>query len=196
MKKYLVLALALLVGVGPAFGDVQIDRGQAKSSAPIKFFVARYARTGAVATAGAFQISADSVVIWDSTSNDGVSVQTSTTSADGLAIGITMDAIPGSSRDNSSTNDEAYGNWGRVQCWGRYDEARWAAGMFPNGVAPGAGSRVATSATAQAAGVYLDLAPSGTAEDGASNTSRDHFGVLLEAAAAGDSAIDIFINRC
>lgn len=191
MKKILFFVMALALSGGVSFADVQIDSGQSKATAPVKFFVARNARQATFPNV----ISKDSVVIWDSTSNDGVTVTTSTTSNDGLVVGITMDEIPGSSRDNTASTDEGYGNWGRVQCWGRYNEALWAAGMFANGGAPPAGSRVGTSATAQQLGLYQEVYQTGTS-NGALNTSKDHVGVLLEAAAAGDTAIDVFVDRC
>lgn len=128
MKKFFVFVLALslfgLGGLTVTNADVQIDSGQVKSTAAIKFFVARYARTGAVGTNGGFSISKDSVVVWDSTSADGVTVNTTTTIGDGLVAGITLDEILGSSRDNTAATDDGYSNWGRVQTWGFHADVR------------------------------------------------------------------------
>lgn len=138
MKKILFIALALSVALGGmCFADVQIDAGQAKNQAAVKFFIARNSRTAL--------ISADRVVVWDSASDDGISVTTTTTSGDGLVAGITIDAIPGSSSD-SATTDMGYANWGRVQTWGRIDGVPTATGAA-NTVA---GSRMCASTTAGA----------------------------------------------
>lgn len=195
MKKimfFILSALTLMGGV--SFADVQIDEGQSKSVAPIKFMVARYARTGAVATAGAHEISKDSVVVWDSTSRDGVTVTTSTTSNDGLVAGVAMDLIPGSSRDNTALNDEAKNNWGRIQVWGLRQDVRWANHSLQGGVQPSAGARVGTSGTAQSLGIYHEVANAGNNGEHV-NTSKDSLGVLLEQPTAGDTIVDIFINR-
>ena len=193
MKKFLFLALSLFLGLGQAFADVDIKEGQLKSTSPIKFFVARYSRTGAIATVGGHRISKDSVVIWDSTSKDGVSVITSTTSYDGLVAGVTMDEIPGTSRDNTAAEDDAYGNWGRVQCWGKRDDVRWNSDLQIAAVAPVAGSRVAQSSTAQTAGLFKEqIVDAG----GGNNTSRDSLGVSLEAGTATATTLDVFLDRC
>ena len=204
MKKIISLFAALtFILSGLALADIQIDRGQERSASPKKFFVARFARTASTTSASNTQpgwISADSIVVWDSTSNDGRTVTTSTTSSDGLVAGIAMENILGSSRDNTAAEDESYGNFGRVQCWGRYNEARWNAAMSPGlGAAMSAGSRFSTSATAQNAGLYTEayVATTGYTDDDSSlNTSRDYAGVTLEATTAGDTAIDVFVDRC
>lgn len=144
MKKFLfVVALSL------AFGGIghaeQIDKGQSLSTAPKKFFVGRYARTGAIATAGGQEISKDSVVVWDTTSRDGVSILTTTTSGDSTVAGIAMDRIPGSSRDNTAAQDENQNNWGRIKVWGLHEDARVASVATIK-----TGDKLCTSGTAQA----------------------------------------------
>ena len=113
MKKILFFVLALaLTGVGLGFADVQIDEGQSHGTAPVKYFIARV---------GSNQIvSKDRVVVYDTTSDDGVTVRMTTTSLDRLVAGITMEAITGVS-DDTVTNNR--GNWGRVQTWGYHSGA-------------------------------------------------------------------------
>lgn len=201
MKKYFVFFLALTLAVGGglvvsnnATADVQIDKGQSLSTASKIFFVGRYARTGNVGTAGGFEISADSVVIWDTTSNDGVTVQTSTTSYDALVAGVTLDIIRGSSRDNTASQDESHDNWGRIQTWGRHADTRWqscGSGIYQCA----AGQRVSVSSAAQNATVFRPASPDESATSGDfSPASRDSFGVLLEAPAATDTTADIFVR--
>lgn len=192
MRKLVSIFLCafLITGVGVVLADVQIDEGQSKSTAPIKWFTARYARDAAFPSV----ISSGKVVVWDSTSNDGVTVNTTTTSYDGLAIGITIDTIPASSRDNSAANDEGYNNWGRVQVWGRA-----AAVSFDSGATTCvAGSKVGAHSAAGESTLFALSALSDDITVAARhmpNLSRDYIGVTLEACAAGNKDIDVFVNR-
>src|SRR3990167_2107820 len=123
MRKYLILVLALMVMFeGVLFAGLQIDRGQTRGQADsvTKFFVARNARQTV--------LSADRVVVLDSTSNDGITVTTSTTSYDGLAVGITVDSIPGITSDSTAAENLTGTNWGRVQVYGRYAAVSWDGG--------------------------------------------------------------------
>lgn len=177
MKKLIAfLSLLLLVGVGEVRADVQLDQGQSKDTAPVVFFVGRYARTGAIATAGAQVISADSVVVWDTTSADGVTIQSSTTSNDPLVAGVTMDLIPGSSRDNTAAQDLSNNNWGRIQVWGLHTGLR--ANTTTNVIVTG-----------------QKLCQSGVAQQvtACSTTSGDQVGVAL--ANASSSTVTALIRR-
>lgn len=164
-----LIALAfsgVVVGGSLGYADVQLDQGQSKDTAPKVFFVGRYGRTGAIATAGAFKISKDMVVLWDVTSADGVSVQTTTTAGEGLVAGIAMEDIAGSSRDNTAAQDLSYGNWGRIQTWGLNSAA------LKTGPSWTAGDALCTSTTAG------QLTPCNSA------VSNDSVGVALVGASA------------
>jgi len=177
MKKLIAFLLLLLsFGIGEAKADVQIDEGQYKGTASVVFFVGRYGRTGAIATAGANQISADSIVVWDTTSADGVSVQTSTTSGDPLAAGVTMDIIPGTSRDNTATLDRSNNNWGRIKVWGLHTGLR-------------------ANTTSNVIDLADKLCTSGVAQQVSqcATTSGDQVGVAL--AAGSSSTVTAFIRR-
>lgn len=179
MKKILFLALALTLAVGGvSYADVQIDSGQAKDDVAIKFFVARNG-TPTI-------ISKDRVVVWDSTSKDGLTVALTTTSFDRLVAGVTLDLIPGISSD-SVTNDVGSNNWGRVQTWGYNDGLSTQAGT----VISAAGEPVCTSSTA---GFASDCKAEGLGETVSSDAVM---GIVLEAttdsSAAGTVALMV---RC
>lgn len=125
MKKILAFALALTFALsGVVFADVQLDEGQSLSTPPKVFQMVRYGRTGAIATAGGHSLSKDMLVIWDTTSHDGVSVLATTTSGDNLVAGVLLDNITGSSRDNTAAEDESSNNWGRLQVSGYHADVR------------------------------------------------------------------------
>lgn len=190
MRKLFILVLALTLTCGGiSFAGLQIDQGQTRGQADsvTKFFVARNGRVAS--------ISADRVVVLDSTSNDGITVTTTTTSYDGLAVGVTIDAITGITSDNTAASGLNQNNWGRVQVYGRHASVSWDSGA----VTCVAGTKVAAHS---AAGVATILRRSAISDDAAAagtgqypNASRDSFGVTLEACAAGNSTIDIFLTR-
>lgn len=194
MKKILSLFLALsLIGGGIVLADVQIDKGQTLSTAPKIWFVGRYARTGVEERGGATHISADSVVVWDVTSNDGVTINKTTTSFDALVAGVTIDRIQGSSRDNTAANDESSNNWGRIQTWGRHANVRFqvCAPLF----VCSAGMRVGSGSTSQDSAIYRDVSTDTTTATNFTSSSKDAFGVLLEAPGSTDTTADIFIKN-
>lgn len=204
MNKIFSLTLAFLImflsgmalNGNKAFADVQIDSGQEKSTTKRVFFIGRYARTNAIATNGNV-ISTDRVVVWDSVSDDGVTVNLSTTSYDALVAGVTLDEIPGSSRDNSAANDLGYNNWGRILVYGRHATVSWDQSTVDGGSFT-VGSKVAVSTKlGGTAGIFApNTSPDGTAAGYRSTAiSYDSFGVLLDAPAAGDKTADIFVNR-
>lgn len=187
MKKILFFVLTLvLIASGVGFAELQIDEGQTQGQAGAvsKFFVARNGRVAG--------ISADRVVVWDTTSNDGVSVTTSTTSWDALVVGVTMEALPGITSDATAANNPGNLNWGRVQVYGRHADVSW------DGGATGcvAGQRASQSGVAGTGTILVPTPISGDTFGSINpNASRDDFGVLLEACAAANKVIDIFINK-
>lgn len=194
MKKLILAALLLAVVALPAFA-FQADEGRNKSDAKDVFIVCRFARQPAFPVV----VSKDKVVVWDSTSNDGVTITTSTTSHDALAAGITIDEIPGSSRDYSATRDEGYSNWGRVRVYGRHVGVVSVTDTKSSGVAAGAGDLVSTSSTAGSAGLFSttssDYLTVGTGPQGGrqfANASRDSVGVILNATST--TSWDVFVK--
>lgn len=197
MKKILFLVLALtLTGAGSSFADVQVDKGQGKSTADIIFTVVRNGRTNANYGENRNNgnvISSGSVVVWDTVSRDGVSIELTGLSGDGRVAGIMIDTIPGSSRDTTAATDEGYDNWGRMQVWGFFNEARWASAMAPGGGSLVSGSRVGTSALPGALGRFV-TSSSDVVNNQDISASRDSVAIILENTTAGDTNIDVFVK--
>src|SRR3990167_1912611 len=186
MRKYFCLVLALVVMFGGiSFADLQIDEGMTRGQAGAvsKFFVARNARVA--------EISADRVVIWDTTSNDGVTVTTSTTSFDNLVAGVTIDRIPGITSDATAASNVSTGNYGRVRVYGRHASVSFDG----NAATCLAGSRVA--AGGGVAGTATSLTTSvGVSGDGSlTGNSGDALGIALEACATANKTLDVFIQK-
>ncbi len=194
MKKLLLLIALLFLGVGQSFAIVQIDQGQDKSATKSVYFVGRYARTNAIASNG-LGISKDRVVVWDATSNDGVTVNLSGTSHDGLVAGVTIDDIGGVSSDLTAANATGLNTWGRIRVYGRHADVSWDQSQTSiNALAAPVGSKVSVSGrptTLGAAGTFRQA--SGDSVNDA--VSRDSFGSLLESPAATDKTVDIFIKN-
>lgn len=188
MKKLFLFAFVLLLAGGTAFADLQIDRGQTRGQAGAvsKFFVGRNAREGTL-------ISADRVVIWDTTSNDGVSVTTTTTSYDNLVAGVTIDAIPGVTSDATAAANLSQSNYGRIRVYGRHADVSFDTSS--NDCSAGAriaAHNIAGTATAMnnqfgSTDISSDVLTSGI--------SFDAFGVALEACAAANTTLDVFIQK-
>lgn len=194
MKKILSLFLALLlIGGGFVTADVQVDQGQKLSTASRVWFVGRYARTGVEERGGATHISADSVVVFDSTSDDGVTINKTTTSFDALVAGVTIDRIQGSSRDVTAANDEGGGNWGRIQTWGFHSGVRFQVCAPPFVCA--AGMRVGAGSTSQDSAIYRDVSTDTTTASNFTAASKDSYGVLMASPSTTATTADIFIKN-
>jgi len=187
MRKLLsFLLIGVLAFSVNVYAEQQIDEGQQRgqTNAVSKFFVARNAREGTL-------ISADRVVIWDTTSNDGVTVTTSTTSFDPLVAGVTIDAIVGITSDNTAADSSGTSNWGRVRVYGRHAAVSWDSGDTICTV----GGLVAHHNLAGEATSFLAISEDvAGAITGRRATSRDSFGVALEGCAADNKDLDIFVN--
>ena len=185
MKKILFFVFTLALVQGVVFADLQIDRGETRGQAGAvsKFFVARNGRVAG--------ISADRVVVWDTTSNDGVSVTTSTTSWDSLVAGVTIDAIPGITSDATAAANLSTGNYGRVRVYGRHANVSWDSGAtaLPQGCT--AGDLVGHHSVAGTASVFRKISQ----DSATGRNSTDSFGVALEACAADNKTLDIFIDK-
>lgn len=183
MKKILFIALVLSLMFGQVcFADTQIDSGtnRGQSGANNVWFVARNTGTAA--------ISADRVVIWDTNSQDGISVKATTTSYDTLVAGVTMDAISAVSTDATAANSAGNSNWGRVQVYGLHKNVSFD----PGGTVTAAGARIASHSTSGLATLYRAASRDPAAT---SQVSDDYFGISLEAVVLGTRDLDIFITR-
>lgn len=189
MKKLkfiaLISILALIGGVafsGKGFAEEQVDAGQQRGQANSirSWFIARNARQDTT-------ISADRVVVFDTISDDGVSVTTSTLSSDPLVVGVTMDIIPSITSNATAPNSSGTVNWGRVQIYGLHTAVSWDSGA----TACIAGSLVGNALTAGTASLFKPLSQDTTV----AAISRDNFGFTTAACASTSKTMDIFIHR-
>src|SRR3990167_4305393 len=98
MRKYLLALFAVLLLAGQAFaatpgfrqnpgtGDI-LGQGKYQSDAHKIFRLVRYVQPSAT-FASAATLAADSIVVWDVTNDDGVTVTTTTISSDSAVAGI------------------------------------------------------------------------------------------------------------
>lgn len=196
MRKLILFGFALFLGVGNAFA-IQIDEGENMSSSKSVFFVGRYGRSNVIATNGQ-RISKDLVVIWDLTSNDGVSVNLSTQSFDASVAGVAIDDINGISSDATAANSLQNGIWGRIRVYGRHAnvsfDAATACGIGNTGatLCPMVGLLASQSGVAGRATILRQ-----TSDENAlafTTASRDSFGILLESPAVTDKTADILVK--
>ena len=126
MRKHLVIALTLLTmafGVNAYAVDRPADNGIIKrpdggrQSQAVKVYklVRNSSQNG---TTGV--ISIGSVVVWDTVSDDGISVRMTTTSRDGAIAGIAVTLISPdvTALGPAASDDEGKGNWGYIQVHG------------------------------------------------------------------------------
>lgn len=158
MKKVLsVLLVALLIaGVAyaapssPGAGDIVAKHGT--MATPDKTFrLVRFmppSRTGNSAS-----LTKDSVVIWDTTSKDGVTITTSTTSGDCRVAGIAAVTFLTPEVLGRTASDELGGrNWGWIQTYGLTNMrcgAKGIAANFAMGVGPTEGCIVTMESVGQ-----------------------------------------------
>ena len=189
MRKYLFVLLAILFVGGVAFSETPGYRqnpgtgdilGQGKyQSDPHRIF--RLVRYVPATYAGASALAADSIVIWDATSDDGVTVTTTTTSYDSAVAGIIV--TQASTGDTGLLATEAAGdsNWTWLQTYGK-SQVNFCTTC--GGVS--AKSAIATSTTAGEASQFLGSTTSSVAQGKA--------GFAYDAATPGDDDVEVFLT--
>ena len=190
-KILLALITVLLMGVGQAFavtpgyqqnpgtGDIM---GQGKyQSDPHKTF--RMVRYVPATYSGATTLAADSIVIWDLASDDGVTVTTSTTSSDSAVAGVIVaQALTPDTDGNTAAQDRGKGNWTWLQTYGS-SQVNFAP---TTGAINVTGQAFGTSTTAGEAAAFL---PSTTDAKRQGNA-----GIAYDTAVAGDDDVQVFIR--
>ena len=189
MKKIISLVLvALLIGsvahavqpiASPGIGD---KLGQAKfQSDPHKIFrLVRY--MPASGTQDSATLVAESIVIWDTTSDDGVTVTTTTTSPDSRVAGIiAVQALTGDPLGNSATDDIGARNWTWLQTYGKAEVRIGASNPVAVGAAMG------TSGTAGEADAFVANATD--------STKNGNAGFFMDAGTAAADNVECFL-RC
>jgi len=134
MKKLIVALMiaALLIPAGFAMARTGLDKdsgtiGQKSYdwSPERTFRWVRYIPSANDGRANATTLTADSIVIWDVVSDDGVTVTTTTTSGDNAVAGVIPNAMltPESDTLIGAGADDSYGsrNWGWLQTYGKAD---------------------------------------------------------------------------
>jgi hypothetical protein len=174
LNKIVVLFVAILLMAGlaiaatpgrdisPGRGDIAGNLGRYDSDAQKTFRLVRY--VPASGSANSATLSADSLVIWDLVSDDGVTVTTTTTSASGAVAGIIVNAaLTPATLGNTAKVDEGGRNWTWLQTYGLAnvtfgDDAVIAAGAsFGTDNAAGLASGfIGTAAVGRPAGFVYD----------------------------------------
>lgn len=99
----------------PGTGDI-LGQGKYQQDAHKIFRMVRYVP---VTYSGAATLAADSIVIWNLTSDDGVTVTTTTTSSDSAVAGILVtQALTPDTDGNTAAQDVGQGNWTWLQTYG------------------------------------------------------------------------------
>lgn len=191
MKKALLLLIALLFVSGVAIAETPAYRlspgaGEIKSkhgteAVPDKTFrLVRY--VPATGTLDSASIDAGSVVIWDTQSDDGITVTTTTTSYDSRVAGIlVLTTLTPENLANDVTEDVGKRNWGWLQTYGLSRVNIQTDGTATVGAALGTGD------TAGDANDYLPSA--------SSSTLNGFAGFFMDSAAANADDVDCFV-RC
>lgn len=194
MKKFIFCLLAILLMCGIAFaksptlsypGDIL---GQTKLPGdPHRIFrLVRYVPptyAGAATT-----LAADSIVIWDLTSDDGVTITTTTTSADSAVAGIiALTVATPDAEGYDSYQATGHGNWTWLQTYGKAEV------RISSDSAVGAGWSMGTGTTAgEAAPVLFGTSTaSSTATDAA---QQGKAGFFYDAASAAADDVECFLN--
>ena len=183
-KLFSLLLVALLIG-GVAFAQTPslpyngqvIGTGGLKSDPHRTFRLVRYVPPSGWSPS----LTAESIVIWDTTSDDGVTVTVTSTSFDSRVAGIMVveTKTPDTYATNSATNDRR--NWGWLQTYG-LAEVR----MEPSSTAV-AGDALAASATQGEATVFIPTTTTASTQGNA--------GFFYDNAAAAADNIEVFL-RC
>jgi hypothetical protein len=189
MRKLLPIFLAILLMAGnvyaatpgyrsdPGIGDI-LGQGKQPSDPHRIFRLVRYH----AATLGASALAANSIVIWNLTDDDGVTVTTSTTSADSAVAGIIVQQALTSDAGNTAAQDVGNVNWTWLQTYGLT-----TVNLATTTAAVVAGDALGTSTVAGESAPFL---PSTTNEGANGNC-----GFYYDAAVTGDDGVQVFL-RC
>jgi len=160
----------------PGVGDV-LGQGKYQDQAHKIFRMVRYVPV----TADSPALAADSIVIWDLTEDDGVTVTTTTTSRDSAVAGIiVVQALTQDTDGNTAAQDVGKDNWTWLQTFG-------LAQVDVSHEIITAGSALGTSITA---GEALMFAP--TATD--TPRAQGNAGFFYDTASGGDNDVQVFLR--
>ena len=183
-----ILAILLVSGIAfaetpgfrqdPGTGDI-LGSGKYQSDAHKIFRMVRYVQPATFATATT--LAADSIVVWDTSNDDGVTVTTTTVSSDSTVAGIIVtQALTADTDGNTAAQDRGKDNWTWLQTYG-LSQVNLAASL---GDAV-AGDAFGTSTTAGEAIMH-----SGSTTDA---QVQGKAGFFYDTASAGDDDVECFI---
>lgn len=190
MKKFLPILLVVLLVTGIAFaatpgfrqdpgtGDI-LGQGKYQSD-PHKIF--RMVRYQPSTCATSSTMSKDSIVIWDTTSDDGITVTTTTTSYDSAVAGIIVtQALTPDLCSRTAANDVGGRNWTWLQTYGLSQT-----NVDPLNTGPTVKAAMATSTREGEATTFIG--------GGTSSLTQGMAGFFYDTATAGDDDVEVFIN--
>jgi len=197
MKKILFVVLAILLSASVAFAapDPTHTRGTVEGPGAVgeirgngnfpsecyrTFRLVRYASCDP----NTMHISPDSMVIWDTVSDDGVTVALTTTSGDSRVAGVAVSHIlTADAAGNTAAEDIGRRNWGYIQTYGLCQVSVDVCGGFSVGEAIGTGSTEPGKVTGFATSV------SSAAANGSGNA-----GFAMDSAALSDNNVEVFLK--
>lgn len=191
--KFLALSLAVfLAASGVAYavstpddpGIIKDVVGASQDTTVKVFKLVRYPKRGQNDTS----LAVNDVVVYDTNSDDGVTVTTSTVSADGSIAGIVVTTIQ--TADGNSTTaagDNGRRNWGYIQVHGRTTAKVTAAGTGGHS----AGDPWFTSTDA---GAVCGIQSSVSLSTGLAKKISARGGFFFDDAVTADTTADVFVN--
>lgn len=188
MRKYLLSVLAVLFLAGTAFaaginsnpgvGDI-FGQGKYQSDPHRIFRMVRYVQPSS-GFATASTLGANSLVVWDVTNDDGVTVTTSTISSDATVAGITVTtALTQETQNNTAAQDQGKRNWTWLQTYGYTT-------VTTQSVVDVAGSQFGASTTAGQAAMCV--------YNSAAAKLNGCAGIYLDTQTAADTGCEVFIK--
>lgn len=188
MKRipFIILAILLVCGVAsaatpgyrqdPGTGDI-LGQGKYQSDAHKIFRMVRYVPA---TYSGATTLAKDSIVIWDLSSDDGVTVTTTTTSSDSAVAGIIVtQALTPDTDGNTAVQDRGKVNWTWLQTYGLSQVDNLL-------ILSAAGHAMGTSTTAGEANPHLGNSTNPRAQGMA--------GFFYDASAAAQTDVECFLT--
>ncbi|HEC64907.1 MAG TPA: hypothetical protein ENI23_06430 [bacterium] len=161
----------------PGVGEILGQRGYQDEGNKI-FRMVRYIQV----TIGDTVLPADSIVVWDTTADDGVTVTTTTTSDDSTVAGIIVQqALTQDTNGNTAVQDRGKDNWTWLQTYGKSQ-----VDLVGTSFVPAAGNAMGTSTTKGEADSFL-----GSITD---PTLMGKAGFFYDADTAGDNNVEVFLT--
>jgi len=166
-------------------GDGQLISMSYQNTAPKRFRVVRYLGTGVEAEATSATIAAESIVVWDTVVDDGVTIKLTTISGDTTVAGIIVNnCLTQDTSGNTAAQDRGKDNWTFLQTYGMA-EVRVDASL--GGFAGGA---MGTGTTLGEASGWTSTNAAGIGE----SHRQGNAGFFMDNGTAGDDDVEVFLK--